>query len=82
MIFGYIIYIIFTVFNIFVVLIVFFGIYFGFYEVIKGIIFNLLSRIIDIKKINLRVLILAICVFIVITLTIWVSFRVSVLVFF
>ncbi len=41
-----------------------------------------LSRIIDTKKINSRVLTLAICAFIVITLTIWVSFRVSVLVFF
>ena len=59
-----------------------FGIYLGFHEAIKGIILNLLSRIIDTKKINSRMLTLAICAFIVITLTIWVSFRVSVLVFF
>lgn len=42
-IFGHIIYITFTVLNIFAVLTAFFGIYFGFYEAIKGIIFNLLS---------------------------------------
>ena len=71
-----------TVLNIFAVLTAFFGIYLGFHEAIKGIILNLLSRIIDTKKINSRVLTLAICAFIVITLTIWVSFRVSVLVFF
>ena len=64
------------------VLTAFFGIYLSFHEAIKGIILNLLSRIIDTKKINSRVLTLAICAFIVITLTIWVSFRVSVLVFF
>lgn len=66
--------------NIFAVLTAFFGIYLGFHEAIKGIILNLLSRIIDTGKINSRMLTLAICAFIVITLTIWVSFRVSVLV--
>ncbi|EFK2580981.1 hypothetical protein D4716_23525, partial [Shigella boydii] len=79
---GHIIHITSTVLNIFAVLTAFFGIYLGFHEAIKGIILNLLSRIIDTKKINSRVLTLAICAFIVITLTIWVSFRVSVLVFF
>lgn len=82
MIHGHIIHITSTVLNIFAVLTAFFGIYLGFHEAIKGIILNLLSRIIDTKKINSRVLTLAICAFIVITLTIWVSFRVSVLVFF
>lgn len=79
---GHIIHITSTVLNIFAVLTAFFGIYLGFHEAIKGIILNLLSRIIDTRKINSRVLTLAICTFIVITLTIWVSFRVSVLVFF
>ena len=79
---GHIIHITSTVLNIFAVLTAFFGIYLGFHEAIKGIILNLLSRIIDTKKINSRMLTLAICAFIVITLTIWVSFRVSVLVFF
>ena len=72
---GHIIHITSTVLNIFAVLTAFFGIYLGFHEAIKGIILNLLSRIIDTKKINSRVLTLAICAFIVITLTIWVSFR-------
>lgn len=79
---GHIIHITSTVLNIFAVLTAFFGIYLGFHEAIKGIILNLLSRIIDTRKINSRVLTLAICTFIVMTLTIWVSFRVSVLVFF
>lgn len=79
---GHIIHITSTVLNIFAVLTAFFGIYLGFHEAIKGIILNLLSRIIDTRKINSRMLTLAICTFIVITLTIWVSFRVSVLVFF
>ena len=79
---GHIIHITSTVLNIFAVLTAFFGIYLGFHEAIKGIILNLLSRIIDTRKINSLVLTLAICTFIVITLTIWVSFRVSVLVFF
>ncbi|EFD5207739.1 transporter [Escherichia coli] len=79
---GHIIHITSTVLNIFAVLTAFFGIYLGFHEAIKGIILNLLSRIIDTRKINSRMLTLAICAFIVITLTIWVSFRVSVLVFF
>ncbi|HAH9261213.1 TPA: transporter, partial [Escherichia coli] len=69
---GHIIHITSTVLNIFAVLTAFFGIYLGFHEAIKGIILNLLSRIIDTKKINSRVLTLAICAFIVITLTIWV----------
>lgn len=71
---GHIIHITSTVLNIFAVLTAFFGIYLGFHEAIKGIILNLLSRIIDTKKINSRMLTLAICAFIVITLTIWVRF--------
>ena len=79
---GQIIHITSTVLNIFAVLTAFFGIYLGFHEAIKGIILNVLSRVIDIEKINPLVLTLGICTFIVITLVIWVSFRVSVLVFF
>ncbi|HGL4323751.1 TPA: aromatic amino acid transport family protein [Citrobacter koseri] len=71
-----------TVLNIFAVLTAFFGIYLGFHEAIKGIILNVLSRVIDVEKINPLALTLGICTFIVITLVIWVSFRVSVLVFF
>ncbi len=56
---GHIIHITSTVLNIFAVLTAFFGIYLGFHEAIKGIILNLLSRIIDTKKINSRVLTLA-----------------------
>lgn len=79
---GQIIHITSTVLNIFAVLTAFFGIYLGFHEAIKGIILNVLSRVIDVEKINPLVLTLGICTFIVITLVIWVSFRVSVLVFF
>ncbi len=60
---GHIIHITSTVLNIFAVLTAFFGIYLGFHEAIKGIILNLLSRIIDTKKINVCVLTLAICQF-------------------
>ena len=59
---GHIIHITSTVLNIFAVLTAFFGIYLGFHEAIKGIILNLLSRIIDTKKINSRMLTLAICI--------------------
>ncbi|MGK0705775.1 amino acid permease [Yokenella regensburgei] len=79
---GQIIHITSTVLNIFAVLTAFFGIYLGFHEAIKGIVLNLLGRVVDADKINPLVLALGICVFIVITLVIWVSFRVSVLVFF
>ncbi|MGM7292373.1 transporter [Escherichia fergusonii] len=79
---GNIIHITSTVLNILAVLTAFFGIYLGFHEAIKGIILNLLSRIMDIKKINSLLLTVSICIFIVVTLVIWVSFRVSVLVFF
>ena len=53
MISGQIIHITSTVLNIFAVLTAFFGIYLGFHEVIKGIILNVLSRVIDaLEKIN------------------------------
>lgn len=64
---GQIIHITSTVLNIFAVLTAFFGIYLGFHEAIKGIILNVLSRVIDVEKINPLVLTLGICTFIVIT---------------
>jgi amino acid permease len=79
---GQIIHITSTVLNIFAVLTAFFGIYLGFHEAMKGIILNVLGRVINVEKINPLVLTLGICAFIVTTLVIWVSFRVSVLVFF
>ncbi|NDO82605.1 transporter [Citrobacter sp. NCU1] len=79
---GQIIHITSTILNIFAVLTAFFGIYLGFHEAIKGIILNLLSRVINIEKISPLALTLGIYTFIVITLVIWVSFRVSVLIFF
>lgn len=79
---GKIIHITSTILNIFAVLTAFFGIYLGFHEAIKGLILNLLSRIMDVQKINPRVLTLSICLFIIATLVVWVSFRVSVLEFF
>jgi serine transporter len=79
---GPVIHITSTVLNIFAVLTAFFGIYLGFHEAMKGIILNVLGRIVNVGKIPSRVITLGICVFIVITLVIWVSFRVSVLVFF
>lgn len=79
---GHIIHITSTILNIFTVLTTFFGIYLNFHKTIKNIILNLLNRIINTKKINSRMLTLAIYTFIVITLTIWVSFHISILVFF
>lgn len=79
---GHIIHITSTILNIFAVLTAFFGIYLGFHEALKGIVLNVLSRIMDVKNINPLLLTSGICVFIVVTLVIWVSFRVSVLVFF
>jgi serine transporter len=79
---GKIIHLTSTVLNIFAVLTAFFGIYLGFHEALKGIVLNLLKRVMDPEKIDARLLTLGICVFIVITLVIWVSFRVSVLEFF
>lgn len=48
----------------------------------KGIVLNLLGRIVNVERIPSRMITLGICAFIVTTLVIWVSFRVSVLVFF
>ncbi|EBT5512560.1 transporter [Salmonella enterica] len=79
---GHIIHITSTILNIFAVLTAFFGIYLGFHEALKGIVLNILSRIMDVKNVNPLLLTSGICVFIVVTLVIWVSFRVSVLVFF
>ncbi|TNG02162.1 hypothetical protein FG894_06955 [Salmonella enterica subsp. enterica serovar Heidelberg] len=79
---GHIIHITSTILNIFAVLTAFFGIYLGFHEALKGIVLNVLSRIMDVKNVNPLLLTSGICVFIVVTLVIWVSFRVSVLVFF
>ncbi|AUO66923.1 transporter [Citrobacter amalonaticus] len=79
---GPIIHITSTVLNIFAVLTAFFGIYLGFHEAMKGIILNVLGRIINVGNIPPRIITLGICAFIVTTLVIWVSFRVSVLVFF
>ena len=50
---GQIIHITSTVLNIFAVLTAFFGIYLGFHEAIKGIILNVLSRVIDVEKLIL-----------------------------
>ena len=79
---GPIIHVTSTVLNIFAVLTAFFGIYLGFHEAMKGIILNVLGRVVDVGKIPSRVITLGICGFIVTTLVVWVSFRVSVLVFF
>lgn len=79
---GPIIHITSTVLNIFAVLTAFFGIYLGFHEAMKGIILNVLGRIVNVGNIPPRIITLGICAFIVTTLVIWVSFRVSVLVFF
>ncbi|WP_258328986.1 amino acid permease [Citrobacter farmeri] len=79
---GPIIHVTSTVLNIFAVLTAFFGIYLGFHEAMKGIILNVLGRVVDVGKIPSRVITLGICAFIVTTLVVWVSFRVSVLVFF
>lgn len=79
---GPIIHITSTVLNIFAVLTAFFGIYLGFHEAMKGIILNVLGRVVNVGTIPPRIITLGICAFIVTTLVIWVSFRVSVLVFF
>ncbi len=79
---GPIIHITSTVLNIFAVLTAFFGIYLGFHEAMKGIILNVLGRVVNVGNIPPRIITLGICAFIVTTLVIWVSFRVSVLVFF
>ncbi|WP_436857338.1 transporter [Citrobacter tructae] len=79
---GPIIHITSTVLNIFAVLTAFFGIYLGFHEAMKGIILNVLGRVVNVEKIPARVVTLGISAFIVMTLVIWVSFRVSVLEFF
>ncbi len=79
---GNIIHLAATILNIFAVLTAFFGIYLGFHEALKGIILNVLSRKFNIEKISPQILTTGIGVFIVATLVIWVSFRISVLVFF
>lgn len=48
----------------------------------KGIVLNILSRVINVEKVSPQMLTTGIGIFIVATLVVWVSFRVSVLVFF
>ena len=79
---GEIIHLASTILNIFAVLTAFFGIYLGFHEALKGIVLNILSRVINVEKVSPQMLTAGIGVFIVATLVVWVSFRVSVLVFF
>ncbi|WP_336220015.1 transporter [Citrobacter amalonaticus] len=79
---GPIIHITSTVLNIFAVLTAFFGIYLGFHEAMKGIMLNVLARMVNVERIPPRMITLGISAFIVATLVVWVSFRVSVLAFF
>ncbi|ELO9553509.1 transporter [Salmonella enterica] len=79
---GELIHIISTILNVFAVLTAFFGIYLGFHESIHGIATNILCRFMKKDSINKTVLNLAVCIFIIAILVMWVSLGFSVLIFF
>lgn len=65
------------VLNIFAILTAFFGIFLGFQEAVKGIIINIIERVIPREKINEKVLSISVCIFIILLLWCWVMARVS-----
>ncbi|EMO7837567.1 transporter [Morganella morganii] len=58
--------------NIFAIVTAFFGIFLGFQEAMKGIVVNLLTRVIDEKNINDRIVKIFVSIFITLLLWIWV----------
>ncbi len=65
------------VLNVFAILTAFFGIFLGFQEAIKGIITNIVTRVIPKERINDKVLTLSVCILIIIVLWLWVAANVS-----
>ncbi|NIF82699.1 transporter [Comamonas sp. Tr-654] len=68
-----------TALNVFAIVTAFLGIYLGFEESIKGVVFNVLTRFIPESRINNRAISLGVCAFIVIGLWFWVQTRFSIL---
>lgn len=79
---GHIVKVMSLLLNIFAVVTAFFGIYLGFQEAIKGILLNLITRVIPKEQINDTVLQLTIYLFITVLLTAWVSTGFSMVIFF
>lgn len=69
-----------TLLNIFAIMTAFFGIFLGFQEAIKGIAYNLISRIIPKERIHTGILNVGVCVFVVLILWAWVMTRFSIIV--
>lgn len=68
-----------TALNVFAIVTAFLGIYLGFEESIKGVVFNILTRFVPENRINDRAVALGVCVFIVLGLWFWVQTRFSIL---
>lgn len=68
-----------TALNVFAIVTAFLGIYLGFEESIKGVVFNVLTRFVPENRINDRAVSLGVCVFIVLGLWFWVQTRFSIL---
>lgn len=71
-----------TILNIFSLITAFLGIYLGIHESLKGIVVNVISRFIPKNKINNRILDILIGIFVILSLSVWVSTKFSVLLVF
>ncbi|WP_260436015.1 amino acid permease [Burkholderia sp. Bp9143] len=68
-----------TALNLFAIVTAFLGIYLGLEEAIRGVVMNVITRFIPHERINVRLVSVGICVFIVIGLWCWVQTRFSIL---